>query len=51
MLLGKVNFYCLKFTPFLGNTWFSGISFGYEEIGDETGMNPAKHIMLLMVTC
>jgi len=31
--------------------WFTGKSFfGYEDIGDGPGENPAKHVMMLMVT-
>ena len=31
--------------------WFTGTSFfGYEDVGDGQGKNPAKHVMMLMVT-
>jgi hypothetical protein len=31
--------------------WFTGTSFfGYEDVGDGPGKNPAKHVMMLMVT-
>jgi hypothetical protein len=33
------------------NIWFTGTSFfGYEDIGDGPGKNPAKNVMMLLVT-
>jgi hypothetical protein len=36
---------------FRQHIWFSGTCFfGYEDVGDGPGKNPAKHVMMLMVT-
>jgi len=38
-------------TLFRQHIWFSGRSFfGYEDLGEGPGRNPAKHVMMLMVT-
>jgi hypothetical protein len=45
----KKSIYCIP--TIRQHIWFTGTSFfGYEDVGDGPGKNPAKHVMMIMVT-
>ena len=48
-MFNKRSIYCIPIIR--QHIWFTGTSFfGYEDVGDGPGKNPAKHVMMIMVT-